>query len=244
MVFLYYKGRYFIQNIEEESNIEENYENFIQVLNDQQVLNDHHEFKELLYLINDIANNRKRTNNFYNKIERILERMKNKILKTFKKTEIFELFKDNKRLLLFLIEEKIITIDEYIVTRITSDEFVKNKYSEYFSPEIKQIITGEFIEKYRKKFFCLNNKDLIKEIRKEHEEYFYDKRKEGENDSHLCEIIRKQQTKEFIVHVNRTNLPLESYIETSIFETNDILMNSYKNIKVIEYAAFAISCFI
>ncbi|KAK8878411.1 hypothetical protein M9Y10_005184 [Tritrichomonas musculus] len=156
-------------------------------------------------------------------------------------SEIFELFQNNKRLFLFLIEKRIITLDEYIVSRITSDEFLANKYCEYFSPEIKEFITKEFIDKYSCQNSILRKEDLIKEIikeKEEEEEHFYERRREGENDSYLSEIIRKQETKEFIVHVNRTNLSLESNIETSIFETNELLMKNNKRIKIIEYAAF------
>ena len=219
-----------LEYIEEEKNVEENFENFLQVLKDQQVHEDYHEIKEILYLINNIANNHQRTNNFYNKIERIIEVLKKDITKILKSSEIFELFKNNKRLLLFFIEERIITLDEYIVSRITSDEFLQNKYCEYFSPEIK-----EFIDKYSSRNSILKEEHFIKENIKED---FYERRREGENDSYLSEIIRKQETKEFIVHVNRTNLSLDSYIETSIFETNELLMKNNKKIKIIEYAAF------
>ncbi|KAK8883486.1 hypothetical protein M9Y10_042578 [Tritrichomonas musculus] len=223
----------------EEKNVEENFEIFLQVLKDQQVHEDYHEIKEILYLINNIANNHQRTDNFYNKIERIIEVMKKEITKIMKNSEIFELFKNCKRLLLFFIEERIITLDEYIVSRITSDEFLENKYCQYFSPEIKEFITKEFIDKYSCQNSILRNGQLIKEIIKEEkEELFYERRREGENDSYLSEIIRKQETKEFIVHVNKTNLSLENYIETSIFETNELLMKNNKEIKIIEYAAF------
>ena len=231
--------RVLLEYLEEEKNIEENFEIFLQVLKDQQVHEDYHEIKEILYLINNIANNHQRTDNFYNKIERIIEVMKKEITKIMKNSEIFELFKNSKRLLLFFIEERIITLDEYIVSRITSDEFLENKYCQYFSPEIKEFITKEFIDKYSCQNSILRNGQLIKEIIKEEkEELFYERRREGENDSYLSEIIRKQETKEFIVHVNKTNLSLESYIETSIFETNELLMNNNKEIKIIEYAAF------
>ena len=115
-----------LEYVEEEENVEENFENFLQVLKDQQVHEDYHEIKEILFLINNISNNQQRTNNFYNKIERIIEFLKKDISKKLKNSEIFELFKNNKRLLLFFIEERIIKLDECIVSRITSD-------CEYFS---------------------------------------------------------------------------------------------------------------
>ena len=227
--------RVLLEYLEEEMNVEENFENFLQFLKDQQFHEDYHEIKEILYLINNISNNHQRTNDFYNKIERIIEFLKKDITKFWKNSEIFEFFKNNKRLLLFLIEERIITLDEYIVSRITSNEFLENKYCEYFSPEIKEFITKEFIDKYSCQNSILREEHFIKENIKED---FYERRREGENDSYLSEIIRKKETKEFIVHVNQTNLSLESHIEASIFETNELLMKNNKEITIIEYAAF------
>ena len=98
-----------------------------------------------------------------------------------------------------------------------------------------EFITKEFIDKDSFQNSILREEHFKKETIKED---FYERRREGENDSFLCEIIRKQETKEFIVHVNRTNLSLESYIEASIFETNELLLKNNKEIKIIEYAAF------
>lgn len=221
----------------EESDAEENYEIFIQVLEDQQILEDIHELRELLCLIIAVGNHHHRNKNFFSKIERILQHLKNKIIQYFTNTEIFSLFQKNKRLLLFLIEEKIMTVSEYFVAQITDDCFVQNKYVEYFAPEIKSFVTKEFIDKYCKKNRCLKNEEFIKEIKKAKQEDFYEKRKEGENENHLCELIRLQQTKEFIVHANKTNLQFTSCIPQSIFETNRFFLNK-NEIKVIEYAAF------
>ena len=70
-----------------------------------------------------------------------------------------------------------------------------------------EFITKEFIDKYSFQNSILREEHFIKETIKED---FYERRREGENDNFLSEIIRKQETKEFIVHVNRTNLSLES----------------------------------
>ena len=74
-------------------------------------------------------------------------------------------------------------------------------------------------------------------MNKEISEEFYDKRKEGESDSYLCELIRNNQVKEFGVYVNRNNISLESYIIKSIFETNQFLIDN-ESINLIEYASF------
>lgn len=42
----------------------------------------------------------------------------------------------------------------------------------------------------------------------------------GENDSYICSLIRSDLVEEFVTYVNRTNLPLLSTINPSIYETN------------------------
>lgn len=113
-------------------------------------------------------------------------------------------------------------------------------------PEIKPFLTKENIEKYGFKSQSLRNNGFVNEvIKKEIDEDFYEKRRKGENDGYLCELIRSDKIKEFITFVNQTNLSLESYIKESIFETNQFLidefntkLNENKGINLIEYASF------
>ena len=65
---------------------------------------------------------------------------------------------------------------------------------------------------------------------------FFEKRKIGENDDSLCTIIRKDIVEDFVIYVNKRNLPLSIQIQPSIFETNSFLLD--KNPTLIEYAAF------
>ncbi|KAK8840929.1 hypothetical protein M9Y10_027761 [Tritrichomonas musculus] len=74
-------------------------------------------------------------------------------------------------------------------------------------------------------------------MNKEIKENFYEKRREGENDDYLCELIRNNEIKEFITFTEQRNLSLENKIKESIFETNQILVNAYY-ITLIEYASF------
>ena len=161
--------------------------------------------------------------------------MKEKITKLFSNNEIFEIFKNNKRILLFLIEEKIILIDENFKSTITSHKYINMNYFEYFYPEIKNIFNKETINYCYRLISLFNN--YIYELRKGIPSDFYKKRKEGENDNYLCEIIRMKKTKEFIVHINKNNLSFDSYIPKSIFETNPLFLKE-NQIKIIEYAFF------
>ena len=234
-----------LEFLEEESNIEENYENFVKVISTHQIQEDKYELKSLIQMINKISENHQRIFNFIEKIERILILLKRSLNKYFTNSEKFELFKGNKRLLLFLIEEKIVTINENIFSLLTSKDNEVMKYIEYFSPEIKEILTDEFITTYFNKHNKVKEEEILNKIVKEIGEEFYTKRKNGENNNILCELIREKKTKDFIAYVNLNHIPLESYIEESIFETNSFLIidennksTNNKKVTLIEYAAF------
>ena len=144
-----------------------------------------------------------------------------------------------------MIEEKIDTIDESIFSIFTSEDNESMRYIEYFTSEIKEILTEEFITTYFNKHPKIKKEEILNNIVKEIGEEFYTKRKIGENDNELCEMIREKKTKDFIVYFNLIHIPLESYNEDSIFETNSFLIideNSKstmnKRVALIEYAAF------
>lgn len=209
-----------LEFLEDESDSDGQFELIIQNITNQNIFKDHHEFKSLLYLISNIGNYHHRTRNFIKKIEQILRHYKAEIAKYFSNSEIFQIFQNNKRILLFLFQEKIITINEYIISQIKSYKYAEMKYKDYFAPEINLFISKESEEK----------KDF-------QEENFNDKRNEGENDDYLCRLIRLDDIDKFIAFVEQTNLSLESTINKSIFETNPLLMR-YKDLSLFEYAIF------
>ncbi len=226
-----------IEFLEDEINIEENYEVFVETVTEQNMNKDIYQLKSVFQLINKIGCNHQRGYKFINKIEVVLTHFKKDMLQYFTNSEIFEIFKDNKRILLFLIQEKIIIIDEYIVALLTCDEFIKKKYAEYFSPEIKPFFCEQFINKYKNSNSELKNVNFIQEIMKNVPEKFYEKRIEGENDNYICELIRLNKVNEFDAYINQNKLSFDGYIPKSIFETNPFLIDKDR-IKLIEYAAF------
>lgn len=192
------------------------------------ICDDQNKLKTLLHLILNIANNHQRKQNFFSKIDQVLMFYKEYIKKYFSNWEIFNIFKRNKRILLFLIDEQIMFMDERIAEKFLTDVKLSNtNYPDYFAPEIKPFISD---------YLQYKEEDVIERIN-EIPENFYDLRKLGENGSYICQLIQNDLINEFILYVNQNNLSIDSTIERSIYETNSFLINM-NHIKLIEYAAF------
>ena len=223
--------------LEEKDNSEENFIILESKFIDSKIKDHLYELLSLLHLISKIGNNHHRFPNFFRKIERILLIFKEDIKKYFPNSEIFNIFKNNKRILLFLIEQQIIVFDEYIAKQITKkDKYTKAKYPQYFQPEIQPFINEKWFPK---------KEEWVEEIKKELPENFYDKRKEGENDNKICELIRKDLITEFVAHVTINSVSLNATIQPSIYETNSFLLKKPKKpnqkdegFSLIEYAVF------
>ena len=171
--------------------------------------------KEFLHLISKISNYHHRSKDFIIKTEKIILKFEQEIKKYYTNFDIFNIFKGNKRILLFLFERQIIKPEKLISSIITNYKYTKRNYPQYFQIEFQfsNVKIGETdIESYK------------------------EKRRTGENDSYICQLIQKDLVNDFISYVNRTNFPLNSKIKKSIYETNIFLMD--KTPKLIEYAAF------
>ena len=100
-----------LRYIDNSNDVEENYQNMIQIIQDNKILSDKIYFKSFLYLLINIVNNHKQWADFYYKIEKIIKFLRTNILAIFTNKEIFNIFKNNNRILLFLIDEKILNIN-------------------------------------------------------------------------------------------------------------------------------------
>ena len=78
--------------------------------------------KGILHLISKIAKHHHRNATFLNKIEKILKIFSEDIKNFFSNSETFNIFKKNKRILLFLFEEKIIQPTEEIYYIIINEK--------------------------------------------------------------------------------------------------------------------------
>ena len=234
--------------LEEETKTEENFQILKDIFNNTKISDSQYDLLSLLHLISKIGNNFHRFPNFFAKIERILLFFKEDIKKYFPNSEIFNIFESNKRILLFLIEQQIIVIDEYITKKISkTDKYIKSKYPQYFQPEIQPFINEKWFPKYDPNDQDLKKNEWVEEIKKELPENFYEKRKEGENDSQICKFIQNDMIDEFITYVVQSNISLNSKIRQSIYETNSYLLKKQKKsdqnqnddaFSLIEYAAF------
>lgn len=179
--------RTLLDYIENEGINDEYFQNLLTVLNYKNIQNDKHKLSMMLHLIAEIGNNHSRGPYFFEKIEKVLLILIKDIKKYFSNSEVFNIFKCNKRILLFLNEQKIIIFDKYVIKKITSDKYYKKDYPYYFQPEIKPFLEETWLLK----------KYWINEIKKELPDNFDEKRKEGENDEYICALIRNDSVESF-----------------------------------------------
>ena len=206
-----------------ENDVEEKYQYLKNIFDDIKIYDDQYKIKSLMYLLLHICKNHHREEGFFNKIEQILKFFIEDLQKYFSNSELFHIFKSNKRILLFLIEEKIMIFDEFIAKRIIKGKYLDRKYPQYFQPEIQPFLKEKWFPKL--------------EIQNEIPAEFYEKRKIGENDDFICKLIQKDLIDEFITYVNKNEYSLKSTINISKYETNSFLLKNKKT-TLIEYAAF------
>ncbi|KAK8841994.1 hypothetical protein M9Y10_026207 [Tritrichomonas musculus] len=185
-------------------------------------------FRTLLHIISCLSKNHHRDSNFYPKIEKIIFKFKVTIKQSLTNLEIYKIFEEDNLILLFLFEHKVITLDQeifpIIMKKSDSNRF---KVCHKLYPVIKDIIGKRKRKRIEFEIRNLYMKNLNE---------FESNLKSGQNDSHICYLIRNGLVKEFITYVNQTNIPLSSIIKPSIFETNRFLQE--RETTLIEYAAF------
>ena len=91
------------------------------------------ELKSILHLVVMISNNHHRTTIFDQKIEQILLYFRTNISQIFSNTEAYHFFKNNRRILLFLIQNEMITVNNEILDLILNDTPQRH----FFYPEIR-----------------------------------------------------------------------------------------------------------
>ncbi|KAK8837976.1 hypothetical protein M9Y10_035920 [Tritrichomonas musculus] len=207
----------------------DDFQNLITTIYQQQYEKEPEKLEHFFQLLISIANNHQSGKLFYKKIMQIIEYYEDQIKKNFTNIKIFDIFKSNKILLLFLLENGVITIDEIIKNEImTKIESNGNKFCLFFYPEIKEIVGNENDQIIKNELLNIDRKIF---------EYYEQKRHDGENDSYICNLIRHDLVDEFVSYVNQSNYSINSEVKSSIFETNSFLIEN-QNTTLIEYATF------
>lgn len=210
------------ENTEEE---DENFPHLLNLIQDQQIASNKDELTALFYLIGQIEMNYRRSPDFNEKIQKIISIFESEIKNLYTNIELFHIFEKNKRIFLYLIQKKLVTVDQKIVTVFTRPKFHRKFYFHYFYPEIKNFISDEKlkneIEKSVSKYSC----DLFEKLRQN-----------GENEEEICRIIRNDSISDFTSHVSNEKRNIFEPIRRSIFETNNLLLK--RDSSLIEYAAF------
>ncbi|KAK8865030.1 hypothetical protein M9Y10_010559 [Tritrichomonas musculus] len=195
-----------------------------QIIEEHNISENKEKLGDFLRLILIITNNHNRNSNFFNKIEKILFLLKDKIKKIFPNDEIFDIFKSNKQIVLFLIENELITINDDIIHSMI---FSNVNYFYYFFNK-----TESFLNDERRNITKLSLLNIDPKIFQS----FQLKQKDGVNDDYVCTLIREDSIEEFVSYFNMSNLPLSATVKQSIFETNPLLCE--KSATLIEYSAF------
>ena len=210
---------------------EENNQEFINLLKSSKIVEDRRELIEFLHLFVSVINNHHRSPNFFEKIEEILLILN--IGQTLTSSEIYNIFKDNKRLLLSLIQSNILSVDDFLKYAYNNVQHFENwDLIAYLWPEVGTKIHNNRYNVEHAIFSCLH----IKMYSFYRLRFFQKERERGENDDFIAELIRKDEINEFILYVNQNNINLSSNVKYSIFECNNFLL--HKNTTLIEYAAF------
>ena len=229
--------------LDSEDNIEENFQNLSNAIITQTICDDMHQLKLFLHLLVTISDNMHRGPNFFNKIEQILNIFIDEIKIYYPNNEIFIIFKENRRIILFLFEKDVLKMNKYILNEISrkySFHSFKTKYrnyGKYFAPEIMNFISKNFYNRKNIDWGIYDAIEFYKSLINEKINDFNEKRKKGENDDLICSLIREDNVKEFICYTKQSNISLTSNINESIFESNSLLLDS-KNQTLIEYASF------
>ena len=187
------------------------------------------DMKDFLRIIKNISDEHHRDTTFIARTKQLLLHYKDQIKQTLSNEEIFYIFEDNKLLVHFLLSNDVIRLTDNICeSMMTKYEANGNRYCHFFYPELEEFLGEEKMKTVKNEL--LNKSSNIFDN--------YDlKREEGENDSHICSMIRNDSVEEFVSYVTRSNCSLSSQITPSIFETNSFLLER-KDTTLIEYSAF------
>lgn len=216
--------------LENESNNEQDFSDLKSFLDSQNFMKNKNLLKEVLHLLLIISNNYYKNINVYKKIEFIIKNLKNSIQKHFSKFEIFNIFKDSKRLLLFLFQENLINFDysvKAIISNLTS-----------FKLEIIKLLLAQ-------KKVDVNSTKIISSLNDNGLNVRYRKRRSDEMSClHIAVQTGNPEIVKLLLSFKKINLNALSYTEENIDRYNAnykvLTMVVHANVKMMTPLAMAI----
>ena len=193
---LYHK---ILKFIDDETGFNDNFKELTDIFIDQSIIQSKEDLSTLFHLIQNLSNYHFRTTDFFTRIEKILTFFHSEIQQFYSNHEIFNIFKNNKRILLFLIEENLFNFDQSIVQIITNGFYKQAKYPFFFYREIKPFLTEKNLEDIE------SRKSEMIDVESDE---FENNRKKAENHRHICQLIKKDSIDDFIIYLNNNNISL------------------------------------
>lgn len=133
-----------LQYIDCEYNYDSYFNMLKKVLDNQKIRTNKYELQSFLSSITSIGREHRIVNDFFKKLFKIVDIFRKEIISYYSNEVIYEIFHRCYRLLLYVIEEKILKIDFDIANKL------KEKY--YFYKEVKPFIdSGEISPNYKEK---------------------------------------------------------------------------------------------
>ena len=179
------------------------------------------ELISILKLILIITNNHRINEYFISNIEQILLFLNDYMQKFMSKADIFNIFKNNIKILMILFKNNIITFDKQLADHLTTIESQKTIRYAIFYPKVTQYINNDTIQKLKLELLDYDRNIFLN---------FDEKCQLGENDSYICQLIQNDSVEEFISFINQKKISLSSTIESYIFETYSFLIGKVPNL--------------
>lgn len=206
-----------LQYLQNSSFDEDNYDFLIHSIN-QFILLEHPElFQKFLQLLSVLSVCYHRNKHFIDNIFHLFKKYQSQIKQTFSNTFLFDLFKDYRLIILFLIKNGIITFDLNIYLKITT---ISPQCTKFFAKEI-----NEFIDKENLHF---KKVDILTD------ELFEKK------SSQICRYIQNDSIRDFVTFVTlNDNFNMNQEVPYDpMFEIDPFLYKNDEKPSVLEYAFY------
>ena len=241
-----------LEFLECNSDIEEKYSEVEQLLEDNKILDNKYSILLTLAMLADVyAYTSGLNKGDFGKMEKILLYFKEYLTEYQDKEEIIDLFRKNKSILLFFLDNEILQFDDTFIKFLINDPYDEKSFM-FFAPEIVHNTTkSESLEelKMAKEKCC---EEYIRDMEVPNDvvsffdlcldtlnkdSYFSNKRKLGVNDDKIAMLIREDNIKSFTPLFESMELTPESEIKKSIFDTNQFLIEK-ESPSLLEYSLF------